>query len=331
MMNNYMHSSYHRFLILQLLALVIVICCTTPSTVLLVEGSTQVQVLAATATPTTSAALVEPTNKVVSIDTTAFHLDSHNNNNNNNHPLATATEPLLETVSLEGVELAGHRTIHIGPNNDNNNNQILLHRNGHGLRSFTVYGMSLKMYVASLYTTRSSSSSSSTERPPLHPHQHLGCLSTSSLDDVLTTTTQQQKNVASLGPLLFEFTFLRSVGQSKVRLAWQKQLEWSIPAEFQDYPGFAADAKQFTSMFGPMASYGSVTVQFVGNGETLILDQGQLKGSIQGENFQRAFLSMWFGAKAVQEDLKEALLAGGGCGGRVSNDNTVSATATVTA
>ena len=48
-------------------------------------------------------------------------------------------------------------------------------------------------------------------------------------------------------------------------------------------------------------------VQFVGT-NTLVYDSGILKGTIAGRDFQKAFLSLWFGSKAVSPDLKAALL-----------------------
>jgi hypothetical protein len=48
-------------------------------------------------------------------------------------------------------------------------------------------------------------------------------------------------------------------------------------------------------------------VQFVGS-QTQVYDNGQLKGTILGRDFQKAFLSLWFGSNPVQQDLKAALL-----------------------
>jgi hypothetical protein len=45
--------------------------------------------------------------------------------------------------------------------------------------------------------------------------------------------------------------------------------------------------------------------------ETVVVDQGIHKGAIRGRDFQRAFLSMWFGEKAVQPDLRDGLLGSG--------------------
>lgn len=169
----------------------------------------------------------------------------------------------LEPVILEGVDVPASQEV----------DGKTLYRNGHGLRSFTFYGLSMKMYVASFYS----------EIPLRSPEDVLACAGC---------------------PMLFHFTFLRSVGQGKVRLAWQKQLDWSVS---YTYNGFNQDRDAFISMFGGMEDHGTVTVKFIGD-ETLVLDQGKLKGTIHGKNFQRAFLSMWFGETAVADDLKLALL-----------------------
>lgn len=170
----------------------------------------------------------------------------------------------LIPISLEGVVLPAYEELGDGK---------VLYRNGHGLRSFRFYGLSMKMYVASVYS----------EDPLRNADEALGC---------------------SRCPIVFHFTFLRSVSKSQVKLAWQKQLDWSVS---HAYEGYERDYHSFINMFGPMADHGTVTVKFIGD-ETLIWDQGELKGTIQGEDFQQAFLSMWFGERAVADDLKVALL-----------------------
>lgn len=169
----------------------------------------------------------------------------------------------IRSVTLEGVELPAQQEL----------NGKTLYRNGHGLRSFTFYGLSMKMYVASFYSE----------------------IPFRSAEDVLS---------CSGCPMLFHFTFLRSVRQGQVKLAWQKQLDWSVS---YTYDGYDKDKAAFVNMFGAMEDHGTVTVKFVGD-ETLVYDQGTLKGTIKGENFQRAFLTMWFGEQAVADDLKVALL-----------------------
>jgi hypothetical protein len=60
-------------------------------------------------------------------------------------------------------------------------------------------------------------------------------------------------------------------------------------------------------MFGAINQGGTEMIQLVGS-ETQVYDNGKLKGTIQGRDFQKAFLSVWFGSNPVQQDLKAALL-----------------------
>ena len=170
----------------------------------------------------------------------------------------------MTPISLEGIDLPIQREL---------GNGKVLYRNGHGIRSFAFYGLSMKMYVASFYT-----------ETPLR-----------SEEDVLSCDC----------PLLFHFTFLRGVGQGKVKLAWQKQLEWSVT--HHSYEGYENDRDAFINMFGPMEYKGTVTVKILDD-DTDVLDQGKVKGTIKGVDFQRAFLSMWFGERAVADELKIGLL-----------------------
>jgi hypothetical protein len=104
-----------------------------------------------------------------------------------------------------------------------------------------------------------------------------------------------------------DFTFLRSVGKSRVISAWSQQLAHSVS---YSYDGYENDRDIFMEMFSsPIAYGGTQTVQIVGD-DTVIVNQGVHKGSIPGKEFQRAFLSMWFGERAVGEDLKSGLLSG---------------------
>jgi hypothetical protein len=104
-----------------------------------------------------------------------------------------------------------------------------------------------------------------------------------------------------------EFTFLRSVGQGQVTQAWQRQLETSVT---HVYDGYEKDRDRFIRMFGPISSGGTMQIQLLGE-DTVVIDQDEHKGIIRGRNFQRAFLSMWFGEKAVQASLKAGLLGHG--------------------
>jgi Chalcone isomerase-like len=149
---------------------------------------------------------------------------------------------------------------------------ITLFRNGEGVRHFHFLGMSLRIYVAGFWTANR----------------------LESLEDVLGCDQPKQ----------MDFTFLRNVGQSRVTAAWQHQLEESVSYR---YDGFENDQKDFVNAFGPIENGNTQSVLLIGN-ETQVIDQGILKVKIIGKNFQRAFLSMWFGERAVTQDLKLGLL-----------------------
>jgi hypothetical protein len=102
----------------------------------------------------------------------------------------------------------------------------------------------------------------------------------------------------------FTFTFLKSVGLGQVKRAWTDQFADSTTFT---YAGFEKDRDAFIALFGPIKSGGIESVQLVGT-DTLVFDSGELKGTILGRNFQRAFLSLWFGSKPAMPELKTALL-----------------------
>jgi hypothetical protein len=56
-----------------------------------------------------------------------------------------------------------------------------------------------------------------------------------------------------------------------------------------------------------LAQGGVESVRFVGE-DTVVIDQGVNKGVIHGKNFQKTFLSLWFGSKPVGKKLRSALL-----------------------
>ena len=151
-----------------------------------------------------------------------------------------------------------------------------LKRNGHGVRSINFMWQDIKIYVAGFYTSTSLTSE----------------------DDVYSHD----------GPMQFDFTFLRGVGEWEVGSAWSQQLEYSV--SHRDYVGYEKDRDEFIKyLSSPIEHLGTQSVQFIGD-NTHIIDQGVHKGTISGKDFQKAFQSMWFGERAVAEDLKDGLLKG---------------------
>jgi len=155
-------------------------------------------------------------------------------------------------------------------------NGFELRRNGHGLRSIQFFGMEIKVYIACLYS----------QIPLLNEEDVMGHRDS---------------------PMVLDFTFLRNVSKKRVISAWQKQIHYS--SSFR-YEGFEKDMDTFIEMLAsPISSGGTQTIQIVGD-YTIIIDQGVHKGSIYGRNFQKVFLSTFFGERAVTEELKSSLLSG---------------------
>ena len=144
--------------------------------------------------------------------------------------------------------------------------------NGAGLRTVKIAFIPIKAYVAAFYASA-----------PLKSEEAV---------------------LSSPGPLQFTFTFLKSVSQGQVTDAWQSQIQASMT---YSYPDSEKDTAAFVGMFGALSQGGVEMVQFVGS-QTQVYDNGQLKGTIMGRDFQKAFLSLWFGSNPVQQDLKAALL-----------------------
>jgi hypothetical protein len=144
--------------------------------------------------------------------------------------------------------------------------------NGAGLRTFKLLMVPIKVYVAALYAPSPLRSSAAVE--------------------------------ATQGPLQFDFTFLRAVAKEDVSKAWSAQFAQSVS---YTYSGYAKDRDAFIAMFGALPQGGVEQVRFVGT-DTVISDCGTVRGTIPGRDFQKAFLSLWFGPKPVSRKLRDRLL-----------------------
>ena len=192
--------------------------------------------------------------------------------------LKTSTA-MEHSVTVEGISLPIEKDLQHHPD-ESPKAQPKLRFNGAGVRSINFFGWDFKVYVAGFYHTG---------RDPLQ-----------STDDVYQALQQH--------PMQFDFTFLRTVPQSKVTEAWEQQLEHSVDHHYEQYE---QDRDTFVSSFGPISNSGTVSVVLHPCGQTILVDQGARKNVIKSHDFQRSFLSMWFGEKAVHQDLKNGLLSGG--------------------
>ena len=242
--------------------------------------------------------------------TTTTPLVHRKNNQNKEETIAAvskkaATAISAKSITAEGIELPGYRVV----------DGINLIRNGHGLRHITYFGIGIRIYVVTMYSAK----------PILSAEQAMGQTAAQeqqqqnqdgirTIVDASRTTTSSTNNTSkdnsnNNGPLQLDFTFLRYVSQSRVVSAWTQQLDHSVT--YRDYEGYQADRDRFIRLAsgGLIENKGTQSVQLVGD-DTRIIDQGRLTGVIHGRNFQRSFLSMWFGSMAVSEDLKANLLKG---------------------
>jgi len=184
--------------------------------------------------------------------------------------------PIIFTIFGSNILLATSATLEgVNLPETRHVNGVELQMNGHGLRSIRFLGIHVNVYVAGFYT----------ERP---------------------LTTEEDVMSCHDSPMQFDFTFLKSVGKNRVIAAWQQQMDYSVT---YSYEGYEKDRDLCIEMFSsPIAYGGTQTVQFIGN-DTIIIDQGVHKGTIHGRDFQKAFLSMFFGERAVTEELKSSLLS----------------------
>ncbi len=141
---------------------------------------------------------------------------------------------------------------------------------GHGLRTATFF--KIKIYVAGFYAKE--------KVTPLH----------------LEKLDQR--------PLCFSFTYLKDFSDSDVDRAWNYQFEESSE---HSYPKFKDDIKLLKSFFGKIHGERNQVIE-LSQDSTFFYENSKLAGEIKGADFQKAFLSIWFGKKPPTEELKKSLL-----------------------
>jgi len=184
---------------------------------------------------------------------------------------------------IEGIEISKTKEVStsliLSSNDSDDDETIVLHHNGEGIRNINIFGFDYKVYVASFYS--------------LHGNLQ-------SMEDVMNDED---------APKRFDFVFVRSFDKGKVQMAWTRQLDASITEYYTSYSEYKKDRAMFISFFGEITLGGTETVILLKD-ETIVIDGGIYKGSIKGKNFQRAFLNMWFGQRPVTEGLKTGFLTG---------------------
>ena len=147
--------------------------------------------------------------------------------------------------------------------------------NGLGLRQATI--LEVDVYVAALYTATASSDP----------------------DAILGSTSSKQ----------LVLHFVRNVGAADLNKAWEEGFEANAKAQL---PALEERVETLKSWMADMKTGERLTFTHKPGGGLQVDVGGTTKGTIKGDDFARAFLSIWLGAHPPNAGLKAGLL-GGAC------------------
>ena len=105
-------------------------------------------------------------------------------------------------------------------------------------------------------------------------------------------------------PSCFNLTYLRDFDNEDVDKAWDYQFKES--AQYQ-YPALKEDVASIKKFFGKIKGDRKESFLLTSE-ETQVFENGELKGSIKGTDFQKSFLSIWFGTNPPTKTLQEEIL-----------------------
>ena len=147
--------------------------------------------------------------------------------------------------------------------------------NGLGLRQATM--LKVDVYVAALYVTKAS--------------------------------TDPNAILAAPAPKQLILHFVRSVGRSDLNEAWEEGFEANAKEQL---PGLKERIEKLKALMTDMNSGQRLTFTHEGGSVQVKVD-GAEKGTVEGDDFAKAFLSIWLGSHPPNPGLKAGLL-GGPCG-----------------
>lgn len=105
-------------------------------------------------------------------------------------------------------------------------------------------------------------------------------------------------------PSCFDLVYLRDFDAEDVDKAWAFQFKES--SQFP-YPQLEEHVKNIQNYFGEIKGDRKESFE-LSEGVTKVFENNQLKGEIKGEEFQKNFLSIWFGKNPPTKELQEELL-----------------------
>ncbi len=105
-------------------------------------------------------------------------------------------------------------------------------------------------------------------------------------------------------PQCFEITYLRDVDNQDADKAWAFQFKESSE---HLYPELQDHIKMLQDSFGDIQGERKHLFALL-SGETQLSENGILKGKILGDDFQKNFLTIWFGKKPPTKEVQTQLL-----------------------
>jgi len=147
--------------------------------------------------------------------------------------------------------------------------------NGLGLRQATI--LKVNVYVAALYVAQPSADANA----------------------ILTSNT----------PKKLILHFVRDVESADLKKAWE---EGFMDSAKEQVPALKARIEKLTGWMVDMKSGQQLTFTYKSGAGIEVDVNGAVRGTIEGDDFARAFLAIWLGAKPPNPGLKAGLL-GGAC------------------
>jgi hypothetical protein len=121
--------------------------------------------------------------------------------------------------------------------------------------------------------------------------------------------TQANRVLEASGTRVMRLAFVREVGAGKLITAWNDGFTANHSgAELQ---ALRARLDRFNGLMRDVRRGDVLQLDLLPNGETRVRLNDELRGSMDGADFQRALLKVWLGAEPADASLKQALLGGG--------------------
>lgn len=109
-------------------------------------------------------------------------------------------------------------------------------------------------------------------------------------------------------PRVMRLAFVRDVDAGKVADGWRDGFAANLSTF--ELRALHARLQQFNALMRDMKQGDVLRIDLLTNGNTEVRANDKLLGSVGGNDFQRALLNVWLGAKPADADLKRALLGG---------------------